>query len=192
MRRGLPRTGGSTFPGQAGLEVGAVHQLSAGLHAAFESILQAVVDACRAVFAERLVALAVFGSVARGTPRPDSDVDLLIVVRDLPAGRLARVRQFEPVESRLAGLLQQLGREGIHTTLSPVLKTPEEVEAGSPLLLDVAFDARLLWDPHHFLRKRLERLQERLQALGARRVPCGGSWYWDLKPDFRPGDVIEL
>jgi hypothetical protein len=26
----------------------------------------------------------------------------------------------------------------------------------------------------------------------AKRVWKGSAWYWDLKPDYRPGDVIEL
>ncbi|HEY8487358.1 MAG TPA: nucleotidyltransferase domain-containing protein [Limnochordales bacterium] len=159
---------------------------------AFEKVLSETSRACREVFGERLVAVAVFGSVARGTPRPDSDVDLLVVVRDLPLSRLARVQEFEEVEARVAGLLQSLAGQGVLTELSPVLKTPEEVEAGSPLLLDMVYDARILYDPHGFLRGRLERLRARLQELGARRVRYGGSWYWDLKPDFRPGDVIEL
>ena len=169
-----------------------MRRLTVDVRAAFDEVLRAVTDACRAVFGDRLVALAVFGSVARGTPRSDSDVDLLVVVRSLPVSRLSRVRQFEPVEGRVAPLLEQLRREGIYTELSPVLKTPEEVEAGSPLLLDMVFDARILWDPHGFLQRRLQRLRERLEAMGARRVPFGGSWYWDLKPDFRPGDVVEL
>jgi hypothetical protein len=32
-----------------------------------------------------------------------------------------------------------------------------------------------------------------MRALGSRRVYLAdGSWYWDLKPDFRPGEVVEL
>jgi hypothetical protein len=31
-----------------------------------------------------------------------------------------------------------------------------------------------------------------LAHLGARRVWLGNAWYWDLKPDYRPGDVFEL
>jgi hypothetical protein len=27
---------------------------------------------------------------------------------------------------------------------------------------------------------------------GARRIWCGNAWYWDLKPDYRPGEVFEL
>ena len=39
----------------------------------------------------RLMALAVYGSVGRGTPRWDSDVDLLVVANGLPHGRFPRV-----------------------------------------------------------------------------------------------------
>lgn len=57
----------------------------------YESVLKAALDACLAHYGARLLSVAVFGSVARGTPRRDSDVDLLIVADPLPRGRLARV-----------------------------------------------------------------------------------------------------
>ena len=149
-------------------------------------------EACQAEFGDRLVSVAAFGSVGRGTPRPDSDVDLLVVVEGLPAGRLARMEVFQRVETSLAALLRHLGSQGIHTELSPILKTPEEITAGSPLMLDMVEDARILWDRDRFLERRLQQLRQRLQQLGARRVPYAGGWYWDLKPDFRPGEVVEL
>jgi hypothetical protein len=32
-----------------------------------------------------------------------------------------------------------------------------------------------------------------MRALGSRRVYLAdGSWYWDLKPDFRFGEVVEI
>jgi hypothetical protein len=31
-----------------------------------------------------------------------------------------------------------------------------------------------------------------LHELGARRVRLGSAWYWDLKPDFKPGEVFDL
>ncbi len=38
----------------------------------------------------------------------------------------------------------------------------------------------------------LERLRKRLQALGTKCKHSGKIWYWDLKPNFQPGEVIEL
>ena len=39
----------------------------------------------------------------------------------------------------------------------------------------------------------LEAVRQRLRQLGSRRIERpDGSWYWDLKPDWRPGETIEL
>ena len=53
-------------------------------------------------------------------------------------------------------------------------------------------DARILHDPDRCLAEVLDRLRARLRELGSRRVWRGDAWYWDLKPDYRWGDVIEL
>ena len=42
-------------------------------------------------------------------------------------------------------------------------------------------------------REVLARKLASLRALGSRRMELAdGSWYWDLKPDRRPGEVIAL
>lgn len=158
----------------------------------FEGILEAVSGACHAEYGERLVSLAVFGSVARGTMGPESDVDLLLVADPLPRGRMARVREFEAVDRRLAQTLRQASRQGIHTVLAPVLKTPEEVKFGSPLFFDMTREVRILADRDGFLRHYLDGLSSRLEALGARRIHKAGGYYWLLKPDLRPGEEIQL
>ncbi len=158
----------------------------------FDLLLSHLAEACRICYRDRLVSLAVFGSVGRGTPRPDSDVDLLIVAEDLPQGRMRRMAQFERVESAMKPRLSELRRSGVETELSPVFKTPAEVHRDSPLFLDMTTDARLLYDREAFLQSALERLKAKLESLGARRIYLGNAWYWDLKPDFKPGDVIDL
>ena len=162
------------------------------LSARFDELLSAVVAACQRHYGERLVSLAVFGSVGRGTPRPDSDVDLLIVADGLPHGRVARVREFAGIEADMAHTLGRLRSEGVTTELSPVLKTPSEVAQGSPLFLDMLDDARVLVDREAFLEQAFERIRARLARLGARRIWRGNAWFWDLKPDYRPGEVFEL
>ncbi|MCR4438387.1 MAG: nucleotidyltransferase domain-containing protein [bacterium] len=158
----------------------------------YEKLLAALVAACKEVYGERLVSVAVFGSVGRGTARPDSDIDLLIVASPLPDGRLARATEFEGVERLLRAEVAALHEAGVTAELSPVFKTPEELAAGSPLLLDMVEDARILYDRGRVLEAALMRLRERLQKLGARRIWRGDAWYWDLKPDYRPGEVFEL
>lgn len=155
-------------------------------------LLAAVLSACEEHYGARLVSLAVFGSVGRGVPRPDSDVDLLIVATDLPQGRVMRASDFRAVERTVAPLLATLRTQGTTTELSPVFKTPAEIAQGSPLLLDMVEDAQLLHDRDAFLRNVLTAFRERLERLGARRFWRGSAWYWDLRPDYRPGEVFEL
>jgi predicted nucleotidyltransferase len=162
------------------------------LRETFEALLRDLLVACQSIYGDRLVSLAVFGSVARQTQRPDSDIDLLLVVEGLPDGRLARVREFDPVEDQLEPAMKEAAAHGIHTRLSPLFKTPGEIEIGSPILLDMVEDARLLFDRDAVLAGRLERLRQRLVELGARRIRKGGGYYWQLKPDFKPGDEIRL
>lgn len=155
-------------------------------------LLERLDAACRRHYGERLVSVVVFGSVGRGVAGPESDIDLLVVANPLPDGRVARVRDFADVERDLDQDLAAAGRAGWNARLSPVFKTPVEVEAGSPLFLDMVDDAILLCDRDGFMRSALARFRDRLTALGARRIWRGNAWFWDLKPDYRPGEVFEL
>jgi hypothetical protein len=158
----------------------------------FDELIAALQAAVEAAYGDRLVSLGVFGSVGRGTARPDSDLDFLLVVRGLPSGRPARMREFEVVEAALKPALARASSAGVATRLSPVLKSPEELARGSPLLLDMTEDARVVLDHEGQLAAALARLRDRMRQLGSRRVWCGARWYWVLKPDFKPGEVIEL
>lgn len=148
--------------------------------------LNRLTSLCKDHYGARLISLAVFGSVGRGTPRPDSDIDLLLVVKNLPVGRIARVKEFAEIETALGMTIK--GR----IELSPIFKTPEEISKGSPLFLDMVEDVRLLFDRGDFFKSVLKNLNERLQKLGARRIWQGNVWYWDLKPDYRQGEIFEI
>lgn len=159
---------------------------------AFEEILRYLLDACVEVYKEDLITLAIFGSVARGTPNPESDIDLLLVVKNLPSGRLKRVQQFEKVESIVESHIRQLKKLNITTWLSPVIKTPEEVRLGSLLFLDMTEYIRILYDKNEFFHCYLDEFSSRLKKMGAYKISDGERWHWVLKPDYKPGEVFEI
>jgi len=158
----------------------------------FEELTKNLLEEVRSFYEERLVSFVVFGSVARKTYRFDSDLDVLIIVDNLPNGRMKRVAQFSAVEDRIESFLESLRKEGIDTYISPIFKTPEEAEKGSPIFLDMVEDALILFDRDGFFAKVLERLRNRLRELGAERIWRGNVWHWVLKPDYKPGDIFEL
>ncbi len=84
-----------------------------------ESISRAIkiiATSVSAAYGPRLISLAVFGSAARGTARPDSDIDLLIVADPLPRGRMKRIADhgdidFIPTEEYSPAVSRQAMRE---------------------------------------------------------------------------------
>lgn len=139
-----------------------------------------------------LVSVVLFGSVARGEAIPTSDIDLLIVMESLPPGRFRRLVLLDPVEATFTEELEQLEGREIFTRLACLLKTREEAERVIPLYLDMVQDAVILFDRGDFFLKLISGLRQRLATLGARRIRAGRVRYWDLKPDFRPGEHFEI
>jgi len=86
--------------------------------------------------------------------------------------------------------LQALRRQGIVTDVCPILKTPDEANRTSPLYLDLVEDAMILHERNRFFSAILERLRASLRRLGARRIRRGHVRYWELKPDYVPGEVF--
>jgi predicted nucleotidyltransferase len=68
------------------------------LNEPYRSLVKELCVALQRVFMDKLVSVVVFGSVARGEARVDSDVDLLIVARGLPKSRFKGLVLFEGAE----------------------------------------------------------------------------------------------
>ncbi|MCL6559866.1 MAG: nucleotidyltransferase domain-containing protein [Firmicutes bacterium] len=158
----------------------------------FQEFLRDLLSQTTRYYGDRLVTLAVFGSVGRGRQRADSDIDIMLIVEDLPDGRLKRIQEFELVEEALEPSLRRLKDAGIDTSLSPVIKSPGEVRRGSLLFLDMIEDSIFLYDRRGFFQSFLREFKKRLADLGARRVKRGNAWHWVLKEEYREGEVFVL
>jgi predicted nucleotidyltransferase len=157
----------------------------------YRPAIEAFVADVKSALGERLVSVVLFGSVADGRARAESDVDVLLVVHDLPAGPRRRRALVAEATDHAEALLQ---RSLPHAFFSLVMKTPAEVELGGPLFYDMTLSgkAEMLVDRGGFMARFVVRLKERMAALGSVRRTLHGHPYWDLKPDWKPGDVIDL
>jgi predicted nucleotidyltransferase len=158
----------------------------------YKSLLEKLTKLLQEEFQDRLVSVVLYGSVARGDNRKDSDIDLLLVIRDLPKTMTERVILFDKVERKLDDDIMRLMDEGYYVTFSPVLKTPEEAVRFSPIYMDMIEDAIILYDRDGFFRKVLEKTRKRLKELGFERVWLSEkSWYW-RKRDYKLGEIIDF
>lgn len=148
----------------------------------FADLLARLTEAAHKVYGDRLVSLAVFGSVARDRPRPDSDINLFVVAEPLPAERTARAAEFARVEAELEPHLEQAGQRGVNTHLSPVIRTTGEMEASGPPFIDMVLESRVLYDRDGFFGRFAERFRAHLAATGARRVSDRGPAHWRASP----------
>lgn len=158
----------------------------------YSSLLSKLVAALKSRFRQKLVSVIVYGSLARGEMRKDSDIDLLVVADMLPKSRLRRQELFEEAEASIEDDLRRLWAEGLYVTFSPIMKTREEAKRLSPLYLDMVDDAVILFDRGGFFKGVLDNLRKKLKEFGARRVKLGRRWYWILKDRYVFGEVITI
>jgi predicted nucleotidyltransferase len=62
------------------------------------TILGDVLSLCRQTFETRLVSVVLFGSYAQGTASPGSDIDLLVIVQQLPADPEPQEKLLDSIE----------------------------------------------------------------------------------------------
>lgn len=162
------------------------------INRAFLAAAERYTELLKGALGDNLISVVLFGSVARGEARADSDIDLLVIAEHLPPGRFARLRQLEEVERSFESELDRLRSVSVEPRLATLLKTRQEATRLVPVYLDLVHDACFLYDRDEFFRSVLARLDTSLKRLGAERRTCGRIRYWILKPDWKPGEVIEL
>jgi predicted nucleotidyltransferase len=152
--------------------------------------LRSLVNILRTKFKGKLCALVLFGSVARDKyTAPTSDIDLLLVYRGGNYRALWREARQEWEEK----YLESLRKNNMPTFLSPIFLKEKELEENPLILLDIIDEGIILFDEGDLLKHRLKLMRERLKEVGAKKVYIDNNrWYWDLKPDWRPGERFSL
>ena len=160
----------------------------------YKPLLDDFVSLVQQSMATQVISIVLYGSVARGEARAESDVDLLLVLEEAAPVYRERLQHLLPILRRLRQQpsWKKLESRHIFPSLSVVIFSREEADQNRLLYLDMIEDARILLDQGGVFRHRLNLLHDRLRALGARKIRRGEGWYWDLKPDLKSDEVLVL
>lgn len=141
---------------------------------------------------DNVLGIVLFGSVARGTANPNSDIDMLVLLKKKSKRIIHKLIKIN-IESYDWRENQILLKKGIYTKIFDIKKTEPELRENPLLLLDILDHGIVLYDPQNKVKQLLADLAKKLQELGAKKVVFeDGKWYWDLKPDWKPGEIVEI
>lgn len=139
-------------------------------------------------YKDELISLVLFGSVARGTAKKESDIDMLIILKDAPDSYYERLKPVVDIE-----LEMRKDVEGMPPIFSSMILSLDEAKQNRNIFLDMIDHSVILYDTNDFFKNRLSELKKRLDQLGSKKVLLDGdTWYWNLKPDIVAGEIIEL
>lgn len=160
----------------------------------YRNLLNDFVEILKERFRDHLISVVVFGSVARNMANEYSDIDVCIVLRDLPKSNYKRSKMIFPCikELKKKDSYNFICQSGYYSEISPIIYTPEEIVDTKPIFIDMVDDAVLIYDDGTFKRK-LNKLKRRMEELGSKKIYLeDGTWYWKLKPDLRFGEIFEI
>jgi predicted nucleotidyltransferase len=153
----------------------------------FREAIETLLKELRKLLRENLISVVLFGSVAREDFKEDSDIDLLIVAKELPHEYSTRIDLFIPIVEEVRKKIPK----NPFIQIYPL--SVEEASKNRPIYLDMLTDAIILYDEDEFMANVLKRLWEKLVKLGAKKIKLeDGSWAWILKPNIKVGEVIEI
>jgi predicted nucleotidyltransferase len=110
-------------------------------------VLEDVLNRARQLLGDdTLVSVVLFGSRARGSSRPDSDFDLLIVAQSLPGGAGRRELALDIAE---VGFDYGLP---VQVVLASTEETEGAVNTGAPLMFEIYDAHRVIYDKDNFFR----------------------------------------
>ena len=118
-------------------------------------IKEEVLSQLNKFFGKNLISIVLFGSRALGKARLNSDIDILVIVKNLSKNWRE--------QDELAGQLRiNLWQKDLYN-IQFILMTPEQIDSAiewfNPLLLSLAEGCYILFDSNHFFNKIIKRIK---------------------------------
>ena len=162
-------------------------------------LYRALAESFAAILLERLgeqiVCVVLYGSVARGTARPESDIDVFVVAGKTEQEKQPIRREIWKADDEFWDDEQAVGlrERGYRASVETLVVSELQAQRGLPIYLDMTLDAISLHDPKQFFARRMDQARRRMAELHSCREWVGHEeYFWYLKLDAKPGEVFQL
>lgn len=135
------------------------------------------------VFGEEFVGLALFGSWARGEAEKDSDVDVLVLLKSMKGLRV-RSKIYKAI-TRIVGRPLTI----VDVRVGEV--TSEDLEV-TPLLLNILYDAIIVFDREGVLKELVEKVNKLITKAKLVRYKTPNGKYGWKRVDGKPIEYVEV
>ena len=116
----------------------------------------------------------IFGSVATGNAKESSDVDILILKKELPNSPIDRVKYFLPLRNQMRKEIELLDVD-----VNFLILEPSEIEFDNPFLYDIAEALTPIVDNVGFIRDLISRARIEQSRNGwLKKFSATGDRYW--------------
>jgi predicted nucleotidyltransferase len=143
---------------------------------------------------KNLIATCLFGSAVKRNLRKGSDIDILTICKTLPKSYHKRTKIIVPLLESIRSTQEYKNIEKFNLYLEPsfLILSVQEIEKHPPILIDLSEEGIILYDCNNFLKRHLQKINDRLKRIGTVKKVVPGGYYWILKPDIKVGEVFEL
>jgi len=136
-----------------------------------ENALKRIVDRIRVKLGEDVISIVLFGSMTRGDFTESSDIDMLVIARNLPDNW----RERDKILLELAEIGSD-HRRPVHITLTDEYEMNASVEQGAPLVFGLHDANRVIFGRDRFFEKLMKRFDDNMKRWDVRKIR-NGEWF---------------
>jgi predicted nucleotidyltransferase len=136
-----------------------------------ENILKQIVDRIKNRLGDGVLSLVLFGSMTRGDFTDSSDIDVLVIARNLPDDWWDR--------DKIVLELAEIGydhRRAVHSTLTDEYEMKASIDQGAPLVFGLHDANRVVFGRDGFFEKLMKRFDDNMKRWGVKKIG-NGEWF---------------
>lgn len=142
----------------------------------------------------KLNSVCIYGSAVRGGLKKGSDIDFLVVLKEIKKSYSKRIKDIIPLLDAIYSTVEFIEIEKIGLSWQPsfLVLSVEEIKKHPAILIDISQEGIILEDKDDTLKDELNKVGRRLKELGSIKKVTPHGYYWLLKPGIKPGEVIKI